>query len=169
VTSLPSREFGSFSSVGLVVYLTDDAERARRLLAGPSARYRRWFHATTPEAAVSALQYGLVPSCWLGGDCCAVCGHDSRSDVHSHQGEAILLVEGAALPGQLKAWWVPASAIVGVFTDDGFSTRAEVLARAPAPALSKCRPCRCGLSDLCAEQISRWRALGRARPGGSRT
>jgi len=148
---------GSFPEAGPLPYLLDDEAQAREALGGPRGGPRRWFHATNAGTAFIAVRQGLVPSCWRGGDCCAVCGYAELDDVHSHQGPWVLEIVSPALPGQVKAWWVPPSAIQGGWLDGSFTTAEEMRASAPPDPGDDARPCSCGLSKLVAEQIRAWR------------
>jgi len=152
-----SRPDGSFPRAGPVPYLLDDEAEARETLAGPRGASVRWFHATDVEAGFIAVQQGLAPSCWRGGDCCAVCGHAGLEDVHVHQGRCVLEILSPALPGQVKAWWVPPSFIQGAWLEDVFMTADEMRAAAPPAPADNARPCNCGLSQLVEEQIGAWR------------
>ena len=149
---------GSFPAAGAVTYLTDDLQECRRLMLGPKAPTRTWFHGTTERVARLACVQGLVPGCWLreGGECC-VHGYDSL-DAFLERRKHLWIVEvcGPALAGDLKAWWVPRSFVRGIWRLDSFISREEVAAM-HADALVRPDPgCGCGLSGECAEQQSTW-------------
>ncbi len=154
---------GSFPASGPFVYTAESEAEARRALGGATPAERRWFHATRREAALSAVHRGLIPSCWRGGDCCAVCGHDSLRDVHLHQGPWVLEIKSHALAGQLKSWWVPAEAIEGAWHKGTFFSAAELRAHRDVPAIGEAvEPCRCPLRDIVGEQIEIWSSLLRS-------
>jgi len=157
LTMSGSHPNGSFPLEDPVVYTTDSPRAARRSLEGRLPGFSRWFHATSERNAVQAIFYGLIPSCWHGGDCCAVCGHDALEDVHRHHGSWILEVESPALSGQLKAWWVPASNIKGVWRHGAFESAECIRERTVKPKrLVDARPCICPLRMLVVEQILAW-------------
>lgn len=148
---------GSLPEAGAVPYLLDDETQARDALRGRRGAPLRWFHATDAETAFIAVRQGLMPSCWRGGDCCGICGHDDFDDVHLHQGPWVLEIVSRALPGQVKAWWVPPSAIQGGWLDGVFTTAEEMRASAPLCPDDDARPCPCGLSQLVEDHIRAWR------------
>lgn len=150
------RSEGSFPTAGPVVYLTEVEAQAQRLFKSAPGPERRWFHATSVDAGIAAIHNGLIPSCWRGGDCCVVCGHDSLDDVHSHQGPWVLEIYSAALPGQLKAWWVPASAICGVWIEGNFQCADQIRATTTAPPLTPTSKCHCQLGSLVEREIGCW-------------
>jgi hypothetical protein len=113
----------------------------------------------------SIIAFGVVPSCWLDGDVCGVCGRDRLEDFRSHQGDWILEIESPALEGAIKAWWVPPEAIRGAWHDGRFHEIGELREMFDSPeAEPTCDGCACPLHPLVHEQIELWR---RARSGGS--
>jgi hypothetical protein len=152
---------GAFPLVGPVTYLHADLEEVRaHLHRGECPPPTVWFHATTEASACAAAKEGLVPSCWCAGDSCCVFGYSSRDEVPRwHRADWIIEIESRALPGQLKAWWVPPQAIRGAWHEDRFYSRAELAARAVASATVGAT-CQCELHELTREQIARWRSLG---------
>jgi len=149
---------GSFPLAGPVPYLTDDEEEARAALMGPRPTMRKWFHATDERAASIAVRQGLTPSCWRGSDCCAVCGHADRANVHLHQGPWVLEIVSPCLEGEIKAWWVPPSSIRGGWRDGEFVPAAEIRRHTfAARSNDHVRPCNCGLSHLVDAEIAAWR------------
>lgn len=146
---------GAFPAAGPVVYLAQDAESARAMLAGRRAGYAQWFHATCLDGAIQAAHRGLIPSCWRGGDTCAVFGVDALRDVHSHHGEWVLKIRSCALPGQLKAWWVPPERIMGAWHAGEFISSRALRTRPPGPPPAFAG-CPCELAGVVAEQIACW-------------
>jgi hypothetical protein len=148
---------GVLPLVGPVPYLTAVEEEARRLLVAPQpATNSTWWHATSVEVARIATRYGLVPSCWRGGDCCVVFGSADAEDVKPSRGEALIEVVSRAIPGQLRAWWVPHTRVRGAWIADEFVT-AEQLRIPPVRLVDDVRPCQCSLSAVVAEQQQQWR------------
>ncbi len=147
---------GTFPSIGPVTYLPLAPHEVRDLMKGEPPIERTWFHATHERAARAACRQGLIPSCWTGGDSCCVFGYDDMDQIPIHRGEWVLEVLSHALESQLKAWWVPATAISGVWRRGRF-TRADAL-RVPSSWLSApSGSCACDLADLTTTQIKRWR------------
>lgn len=146
---------GAFSALGPLTYLHLSEDEVRAALSGEFGRERVWFHATDEASARSAALQGLVPSCWRGGDCCCVFGHDERVD--NRRGRWLLEIRSAALPGQLKAWWVPPDAIRGAWYDGRFVEAAE-LRREAVGVAEPDGSCECDLASLTAEQVALWRA-----------
>jgi hypothetical protein len=146
---------GAFPRLGPLTYLFLSEAEVRAALGGEYGEERLWFHATDEAAARSAALQGLLPSCWLGGDCCCVFGHDDREQ--ARRGEWLLEILSPALPGQLKAWWVPPEAIRGAWHHGAFVPAAELRQNA-VPLCGPSTACECDLGRLTAEQVSRWRA-----------
>jgi hypothetical protein len=112
--------------------------------------------ATSAEVACIAAHQGFVPSCWRGGDCCVVFGAADANDVKRSRGEALVEVVSLALPGQLRAWWVPWRRIRRAWRQGEFTT-AEQLRAQPVTLVDDVRPCHCRLSALVAQQHELWR------------
>jgi hypothetical protein len=145
---------GAFPALGPLTYLPLDLAAVRAALDGDYERPRTWFHATNEAAARSAAVQGLLPSCWVGGDCC-VFGHDETE--RARRGDWLLEIRSPALPGQLKAWWVPPQAVRGAWHRGRFVGRNEL--RQGAVALYAVHgSCDCELAALTVEQVARWRA-----------
>jgi hypothetical protein len=157
VSSNHSDRLGAFPCVGPLTYIAHDAVHAREGMHGDYPKLRRWFHATTEEAAASAAWQGLVPGCWRGGDCCCVCGYDSLDDVPTHRVDWVLEIYSRANVGQAKAWWVPPQAIRGAWTLGVFYEATELRERGE-PLLGEVGGCACDLSELTREQALLWRA-----------
>lgn len=157
MSSNHSDRLGAFPRIGPLTYLADDVVEARAGLRGEYPTLRRWFHATTEEAAASAAWQGLVPGCWHGGDCCCVCGYDSLDEIPRHRGDWIVEIYSRAYDGQAKAWWVPPQAIRGAWNDGVFYEAAELRERG-GPLLGAVSGCSCNLNELTREQAGAWRA-----------
>ena len=157
MSSNHSDRLGAFPRIGPLTYLAADVAEARARLHGDYPSPRRWFHATSEEAAASAAWQGLVPGCWQGGDCCCVCGYDSLDEVPRHRRDWILEINSRVYDGQARAWWVPPQAIRGAWKDGVFYEAVELRARG-RPLLGDVRGCSCNLSELTREQAAVWRA-----------
>jgi len=116
-----------------------------------------WFHATGHEAAISAIHYGLLPSCWWGSDSCCVFGCERLDDIPAYRRAGwILEIYSAALDIQLKAWWVPARVIRGAWHEGVFHDRTDLQSQVPRlPAIKD--TCDCDLAPLTAAEIVSWR------------
>lgn len=150
---------GSFPSVGPVTYLTDDAAECLRLMDGPVPPIRTWFHGTTENIARLACVRGIVPGCWInsGGECCGVLGYDTLEQFLSKRDYLwIIEILGPALEGDVKAWWVPARYIQGVWHRDTFISREAIAPRACEMPSTPYEGCRCNLNELCARQRVLW-------------
>lgn len=150
---------GAFPLAGPLTYLRADfAEIREHLESAEFAPVSIWFHATSEHAARAAAVEGLVPSCWCGGDSCCVFGRSSLNEVPRwRRADWVVEIESRALPGQLKAWWVPPQAIRGAWHEGQFFTREDLVARSGlADAVGE--SCPCDLHELTREQIARWRA-----------
>jgi hypothetical protein len=146
---------GAFPALGPLTYLHLDLAAARAALDGDYERERTWFHATNEASARSAAVQGLLPSCWVGGDCCCVFGHDEPDQ--ARRGDWLLEIRSPALPGQLKAWWVPPQAVRGAWHRGRFVDRHELCQGAVALYAPQ-GSCDCELAALTVEQVARWRA-----------
>lgn len=157
---------GVLPTAGPVPYLTDSELEARRLLAGAQpTREVVWYHATSVDVTQIAAHLGLVPSCWHGGDCCVVFGAANAHDVKPSRGDALIEICSRAIPGQLRAWWVPRSRIRGAWIGEKFVPTARL--RNPSLAfMDDIRPCGCPLSNIVAEQQQMWRRTW--QPGSQR-
>jgi hypothetical protein len=154
---------GAFPLAGPVPYIVDDVPSARLLLAAPELPAEStWWHVTYPDNLASVLAIGLTPSCWWGGDTCAVFGIDSRANVPTWRSDDwVLEINTCALEDDAKAWWVPASRIRGAWRQNRFFTRAQLIAPAHShrdQTLRVTDGCRCSLSPICHQQQSAWRA-----------
>jgi hypothetical protein len=146
---------GAFPALGPLTYLSLSEVQVRATLRGDYGAARVWFHATDETAARSAALRGLLPSCWFRGDCCCVFGHDDREQ--ARRGQWLLEIRSPALPGQLKAWWVPPQAIRGAWHGGTFIP-AEELKEGAIALTDVDGSCDCDLAALTAEQIVLWRA-----------
>jgi hypothetical protein len=156
VSSNDSDRAGAFPTLGPLPYLHLSPRAVGAALAGDYPPARRWYHGTTEAAAMSALAQGLLPGCWVGsGDCC-VFGYDAREEIPAQRNECVLEIYSRALPGQLKAWWVPPQAIVGIWHDRKFAEAAALL-DAATPSLAPRGAYTCELAELVAEQVALWR------------
>ena len=128
------------------------------MAAGPFAAEATWFHMTYSDRLPIILRTGLIPSCWFGGDTCAVFGLERHDEgPMMRKSDWILEIRSCALAGPAKAWWVPPSSICGLW-------RGAVAHPVPR-ASNEGRPrwprqidgCDCSLSDLVHEQQALWR------------
>lgn len=150
-------QLGRLPLTGPLPYLTEREAHARQLQAGPHPSTTvRWLHATSLAVARVAAYRGLVPSCWRGGDACVVFGEDDRRDVKDRYGDAVIEIRSRALPGQLRAWWVPPTLILGAHHGGRFLSTTELRAT-PIELMDDVQPCPCPLSRLVAEQQRLWR------------
>lgn len=159
----PIEAQGAFPTVGPVTYLTDEEPIARALLAdGALPPVTTWWHVTYPDRLASIISAGLVPSCWWGGDGCAVFGMDQLSDAPGWRPDDwVLEIQSPALPGSAKAWWVPARAIVGAWRHGRFHTVDELPRLRPAVQsqfINTPAGCSCPLTKLCGDQQTVWRS-----------
>lgn len=154
MTFNPRRPLGAFPSPGPITYLDLDLDEMETMLRlGPFPPLARWYHATTAEVAARAMVEGLIPSCWRGGDSCAVFGRDSMADLPAwHEDSWLIELESNALRGQVKAWWVPPSHIRGVWHR---SKRQSIKTdRVPIDDFDGCE---CELAGLTRNEQSDWR------------
>jgi hypothetical protein len=151
---------GAFPLAGPLTYLRVPLAEIRDCLQSAEfAPVSIWFHATSEHAARAAAAEGLIPSCWCGGDSCCVFGHSSFDEMPRwRRQDWVVEIESRALPGQLRAWWVPPQAIRGVWHDGQFFGRDELEARSGVAELVS-ESCPCDLHGLTSEQIARWRAV----------
>jgi hypothetical protein len=156
VTCSRSSRQGAFSLSGPVTYLAGSCAEVDELLAANYPAPTTWFHGTTRVAAISACWQGIVPSCWCGGDSCCVFGTDSRDAVAPHH-DWVLEIHSPALPGQLKAWWVPPQAIRGAW-NGGLFTPAEAIREMGVPLLQP-TGCPCEISEKTRQEIEKWSGL----------
>ncbi|MFL5901779.1 MAG: hypothetical protein ACJ75S_11360 [Solirubrobacterales bacterium] len=153
-------ELGVLPSEGPLPYLFDDGRPAEERAAGPLPETATtWWHRTHEPVPTIAARQGLIPSCWRGGDACVVFGRDRRRVLRG-QGEVVIEVCSRALPGELKALWVPWWCVIGVWREDGFTT-AEELRTEPVELLDAGGGCECQLSDFMIEQQRLWRETWR--------
>lgn len=155
--SVPSEVAGTFPDDGPIPYLTDDPAAALDLLGRRQLGRKsgRWFHGTYDDAIGAIAVSGLIPSCWRGGDTCAVFGAARRADVAgSRQHDWVVEVRSVTLPHDLRSWWVPPQAIRGAWRGDSFVDHANL----PRAALDLPAPdgCRCALTDVCRRQQQEW-------------
>jgi hypothetical protein len=160
MSALP-RSPGAFPMVGPLPYLTlSHADVRVAATAGPFPTESTWLHATYPDRLGAILHVGLIPSCWWGGDSCAVFGFDSAEEIpRCRSGDLLLEVRSCALPGSsAKAWWVPPSAIQRV----SHRGRAISITGARQDAAHGQPPsvdgCGCDLVDIVRDQQEAWRA-----------
>lgn len=152
---MPKPTDGILNSVGdPFMYVANSSPQARGMLAsGRHHSTRTWWHESTPDRIPSIVQNGLLPGCWLGSGECAVFGLDHRPEPTPHA--VVVEVQSPAPLGDVKAWWVPPSAIMGVWVNDGgFLRRAELMDQVPDEAkLPRRNHCRCPLSQMCAIEL----------------
>lgn len=149
-------ELGVLPVEGPVPYLPDDGRSARERFAGELPAVRTWWHITwEPMPAVAAKQ-GLIPSCWRGGDCCVVFGHDDRSTPSPAKGDVVIEVRSRALAGQLKALWVPWWCVQGAWRGNRFVSARQLRTEHVELVDTTC-DCNCGLSAMMREQQVLWR------------
>jgi hypothetical protein len=99
------------------------------LHGGNTPLLRTWYHGTWGNRVASIAQYGLLPSCWFGGDCCCVFGFESQMfESYSKYSDWIVEIRSRVVANaDLKAWWVPPSHIVGAWHERHFYPRQELL------------------------------------------
>ena len=150
--------------VGPLPYLkVSEADVRAAASAGPFPAESMWLHATYPNRLLVILHVGLIPSCWWGGDSCAVFGFNSADQVPlSRSGDWLVEIRSCALPGSsAKAWWVPPSAVQRLWHHGCAISidRAERAAECNQPP--KVDGCGCELVDTVREQQEAWRATWR--------
>src|SRR5436853_444325 len=139
-------DLGVLPAEGPVPYLPEEGRpAAERFATVKPTAVRTWFHATWEPMPAVASRQGLIPSCWRGGDCCVVFGHDERVEPSPLKGDVIIEVRSRALPGQLKCLWVPWWCIVGAWREGAF-VPAERLRDEPVELLDLTAGCGCELS-----------------------
>ena len=67
------------------------------------------------------------------------------------RGPALVEVRSLAIPGQLRAWWVPRTQVGGAWIDGEFVSVQTLRATAPC-RFAEVTPCSCPLADLVREQ-----------------
>jgi len=154
VSSLDFDRVGAFSLSGPATVLATSEEELRALMRANFPAVSVWFHGTNRAAAASAAWQGLVPSCWCGGDNCCVFGEAHRAAVAPHH-DWVIDIRSAALPGQLKAWWVPPQFIEGAWNEGHFYGPDDL--RAMGGPLLRPVGCRCELAGATATQLKDWR------------
>jgi hypothetical protein len=149
---------GAFPLLGPLPYLHLSLEAARAALgAGPYPSETTWFHVTYDPVLPMILRTGLVPACWWGGDTCAIFGIDALEKVPTwRRHDWIIEIHSPALPGQVKAWWVPSSAIRGAWRHGIFYPADALPSPASARPPSLNRGCECEFASLVGEQQQRW-------------
>lgn len=153
----PSRPAGSFPKLGPVTYLPISPAEVAQALLGACPPTTIWYHATLDSRLHQVCAAGVLPSCWWGGDSCCVFGYDRIEDVPGVRSKGwILEVESAALAGDLKAWWVPPTAIRGAWRGGTFHRRGD-LAGAPSQPPDIGDGCSCDLTELVSSEKARWR------------
>lgn len=151
-------ELGLLPVEGPVPYLPDDGRPAGAYFAGVKpAAVRTWWHVTLEPLPALVARQGLIPSCWRGGDGCVIFGHDERIEPPPLKGDVVVEVRSRALPGQLKALWVPWWCIVGAWRGDQFVS-AEHLREEGAELIDPTNGCSCELSSFMREQQALWRS-----------
>ena len=152
---------GSFPITGPTIYLTDDPLQCSRLMEGPRPSESTWFHGTNERAARLSCVQGIAPGCWIraGGECCGVMGFDSLDSFLGRK-EHLWIVEvvGPAISGDLKAWWVPPTDVVGIWHLGTLSKRQEIAATCSEQLAEPMEGCSCPLSDICFKQQDLWRS-----------
>lgn len=90
---------------------------------------RTWYHGTWGNRVASIARYGLLPSCWFGGDCCCVFGFESRLfESYAKYGDWVVEIRSRVVAdADLKAWWVPPTCIVGAWHRERFYPREALL------------------------------------------
>jgi hypothetical protein len=157
MSDLPESVLGAFPRLGPVTYLPLSPDAVREALTGEYPPNRTWFHATWERSLGSILRAGLIPSCWWGGDACCVFGYDRREDIPQHRASGwILEFHSRALEDQLKAWWVPVSALRGAWRWDRFWSVDELRRQFTGSAAATTHGCYCELSELSVEQQRLW-------------
>jgi hypothetical protein len=156
---------GAFPTVGPVPYLfLSETEVRAASASGPFPPETNWIHATYPDRLASVLREGLIPSCWWGGDSCAVFGFDRPDEVPMcRRDDWLLEVRSRALPGSVKAWWVPPTAIQRLWRGgQPVSIHEGLMQGVPAgPPIQD--GCSCDLAEIVREQQAGWRALCEGR------
>lgn len=141
-----------------VPYLVDDPLSAReRFAAKLPEEVRTWWHVTWEPVPALAAQQGLIPSCWTGGDCCVVFGHDTYDPGEAYPDAAVLEIRSRVCDGQLKALWVPWWCIVGAWRAGKFVS-ADELRKEEISVISPVEGCPCSLAAVMREQQAVWRA-----------
>lgn len=164
----PSRPFGAFPVVGPVPYLSLPVGEVAASLVGPFPPLQTWFHRTPAANVESIARFGIVPSCWRGGDCCCVFGATERSNAERSSDDWLVQVDMPSLEGDAKAWWVPPQAVTGAFFNDTFFARNVLLLRGSAAPL-RLGSCNCEIDHLVRAEIARWcRHTTRTRPSTRR-
>ena len=114
-------DLGVLPLAGPVPYLPDGDRALVELWAGPRpTEVCTWYHATRELLLTKIAREGLIPSSWTGGDCEVVFGYDERPITPTSRGDVVLEIRSRALPGQLKALWVPHWCIVGAWRGETF-------------------------------------------------
>jgi hypothetical protein len=158
--SVRREHLGAFPTLGPLpfLHLSEDEVRGAAI-GGPFPSEATWFHMTYPDRLSIILRTGLIPTCWFGGDSCAVFGLERHEEVPlMRKGDWILEIRSCALAGPAKAWWVPLSSIYRLW-------RGGVAHHVP-PATFDDQPhwprqihgCDCSLSDIVSEQQALWRS-----------
>jgi hypothetical protein len=157
--STQSEHLGAFPKIGPVVYLDISEDSIREALeSGPYPAETTWLHATYSDRLPLIARTGLIPSCWWGGDSCAIFGVRRRQDLGLvRRSDPLIEVRSRALHDSAKAWWVPPSAIKGVWRGTrrlrlttGSPSGSPVWPREP-------NGCSCELREIVREQQLLWR------------
>jgi hypothetical protein len=150
---------GAFPTLGPITYLDlSEAAIQAAIEAGPYPTERTWFHATYSDRLPLIARTGLIPSCWWGGDSCAIFGVDQPRDVSLvRRADPLIEVRSRALDYSVKAWWVPPSAIQGVLL--GSERRSLSPERDAGSLVWSHEPdgCGCELREIVREQQQLWR------------
>jgi hypothetical protein len=158
--SVRREHLGAFPTLGPLPYLHLSEDEVRgAAIAGPFPSEATWFHVTYADRLPIVLRTGLIPSCWFGGDSCAVFGFEGHVEVPlMRQSDWILEIRSYALAGPAKAWWVPPSSIHGLW-------RGGVAHHVPPATYVFQRRwprqidgCDCSLSGIVGEQQALWRS-----------
>lgn len=154
---IPAEELFGVFPLGNPIPYTGQVEPVHR---GNIPARRTWYHATWEERVGAIARWGLLPSCWFGGDCCCVFGYDtSEGAAASLPNRWIIEVQSRVeADTDLKAWWVPPWCISGAWHQGHFSSR-ETLLRFPVWDVTARLGQFCCSDGLCVAQYELWRQL----------
>jgi hypothetical protein len=99
----------------------------------------------------------IMPSCSWGGDSCAIFGVDQPRDMSLvRRADPLIEVRSRALDNSVKVWWVPPSAIQGVWL--GSERRSLSPERDAGSLVWSHEPdgCGCELTEIVREQQQLW-------------
>jgi hypothetical protein len=157
--SIQREQLGAFPAVGPLPYLDlPEGELRAAAESGPYPAETTWFHATYPDRLPLILRTGLIPSCWWGGDSCAVFGVAAHDGVGvMRQDDPLIEVRSCALPDSPKAWWVPPFAIRGVWLHGKRQPVSPDLFRISIAWPRAPDGCGCELTEMVREEQELWR------------